>query len=288
MTMMNQNIYDDIEKAVGKRPFTIKPLSGGCVGEVIRIDFQDNETLVGKIGNGSNSSLSIEGNMLDYLNRHTKLPVPRVIHNSDQLLIMTFIEGNDPIDYHAAQDAAKLLADLHRINAPQFGFDYPTLIGGLHQPNAKNDSWIDFFAQERLLYMAKDALNASRISSKLMSRIEAFVGDLHRFIAEPVKPSLLHGDIWGGNVIVQDGKISGFIDPAIYFGHPEIELAFITLFSTFGSEFFNAYDEDYGVEPGFFTERRDIYNLYPLLVHSRLFGGHYPFQVESTLKRFGY
>ncbi|NTV46695.1 MAG: fructosamine kinase, partial [Chlorobiales bacterium] len=86
----------------------------------------------------------------------------------------------------------------------------------------------------------------------------------------------------------RNGKIAAFIDPAIYYAHPEIELAFITLFSTFGRHFFDAYNERSGIRRGFFEERRDIYNLYPLLVHTRLFGGHYLHSAESILSRFGF
>jgi len=283
-----QKIADQIEKAVGKRPFNIKPLGGGCVAEVVKAEFEDGQKLVGKIEQNADSGLAIEGNMLRYLKAHTALLGPEVVFSSDTLLLMTYIEGNDPIDYPAAQHAAELLAELHSIHASQFGFDFDTLIGGLHQPNPNYNSWNQFFAEQRLVYMAKEAFAHKRINAKLLARVERFASDIDQFIQEPKAPALLHGDIWGGNVIVQDSRIAGFIDPAIYFGHPEIELAFITLFHTFGSEFFNAYDSLIGIEPGFFSDRRDIYNLYPLLVHTRLFGGHYPSQVEQTLKRFGY
>ncbi len=80
----------------------------------------------------------------------------------------------------------------------------------------------------------------------------------------------------------------GFVDPAIYYAHPEIELAFTTLFGTFERPFFDRYHELRPIAPGFFEERRDIYNLYPLLVHVRLFGGSYVSSVERTLRQFGY
>ena len=94
--------------------------------------------------------------------------------------------------------------------------------------------------------------------------------------------------MWGGNVLVREGRIAGFVDPAIYYADAEIELAFSTLFSTFGEPFFARYGEIRPMRPGFFEQRRDIYNLYPLLVHTRLFGGHYAGAVKRTLKRFGY
>ena len=105
-------------------------------------------------------------------------------------------------------------------------------------------------------------------------------------LEEPAHPSLLHGDVWTTNVLAEENRITGFIDPAVYFGHPEIELAFISLFSTFGPAFFNRYNELRPISPDFFETRKDIYNLYPLLVHVRLFGGGYVADVESILAQF--
>jgi len=226
--------------------------------------------------------------MLLYLKENTQLPVPEVIFNSPKLLLMSFIEGNGARNAAAEEDAAQLLAQLHEIRAEKFGFDFDTLIGGLHQPNPKYESWVSFFAEQRIGYMARLAYDAGQLPKRALTRFEKFAEKLDRFIAEPKHPSLIHGDIWGGNVLLQQNAIAAFIDPAIYFAHPEIELAFITLFGTFGSHFFERYTEIFGLEPGFFQERRDIYNLYPLLVHTRLFGGHYRHSAESIIARFGF
>jgi fructosamine-3-kinase len=120
------------------------------------------------------------------------------------------------------------------------------------------------------------------------ARLEKFCETkLETYIEQPDRPSLIHGDMWGGNILVNDGRIAAFIDPAIYHADPEIELAFSTLFGTFGDAFFGRYNEHRPIRPGFFEARRDIYNLYPLLVHTRLFGGHYAAQVDAILRRFG-
>lgn len=116
----------------------------------------------------------------------------------------------------------------------------------------------------------------------------ALAARLEELIGEPARPSLLHGDLWTGNLLVASARVVGVVDPAIYHGHPEIELAFGTLFGTFGEPFFRRYREVRGLEPGFLEERRHLYNLYPLLVHVRLFGGGYAGAVERTLARFGH
>jgi fructosamine-3-kinase len=121
----------------------------------------------------------------------------------------------------------------------------------------------------------------------MLARIETLAGKLERWLFEPSAPSLLHGDIWSGNVLVRGDRIVGLIDPAVYYGHAEMELAFITLFNTFGDTFFRRYHELRPIEDGFFGERRDLYNLYPLLVHVRIFGGGYVQAVDRTLRRYG-
>ena len=173
------------------------------------------------------------------------------------------------------------------MTAPKFGFDGATVIGGLDQPNPWTDSWRDFFRDRRLLYMGREAMDAGRLSAGVMARLETLADRLDTWIAEPARASLVHGDMWGGNVLTAGGKITGFIDPAIYYADAEIELAFTTLFNTFGDAFFARYAEHRPIRAGFFEERRDLYNLYPLLVHVRLFGGHYVNSVERTLERFG-
>ena len=136
--------------------------------------------------------------------------------------------------------------------------------------------------------MAGEALAAGRLPKAAMARIEKFAGRLGDFLPADSRPSLIHGDLWTGNVLCRGGRVAGFVDPAIHYADAEVELAFATLFGTFGDAFFARYAQHRPLRPGFFEERRELYNLYPLLVHVRLFGGHYVQGVERTLGRFGF
>lgn len=277
-----------IEQITGQPVRDARRLSGGMIGEVYKVTLRDGQELVAKVSRSAQSTLDIEGRMLTYLTEHSELPVPEVIHNETALLLMTFIPNNGGLRQRSVQeDAAQHLAALHNVTAPQYGLDFDTLIGSLHQPNPRSDSWIAFFREQRLLYMAQVAHKAGRLSREHTQRIETLAGKLERFLQEPQQPSLIHGDMWSGNILAYNGKISGFVDPAIYYADPEIELAFSTLFGSFNEAFFSAYQALRPVQPGFFEERRDLYNLYPLLVHVRLFGGSYVYHVESILKQFG-
>jgi fructosamine-3-kinase len=275
-----------MERITGAPPRRATPLGGGCVGDVFKVEFGGRAPLVAKLG-GAGSGLAVEGFMLRYLAEHSSLPMPDVIHAEDGLLVMTWIEAGGAMDADAQVDAAVLLAQLHGLNAPGFGFERPTLIGGLEQPNPWTPRWVDFFAEWRLLHMARQGFDAGRLPASLMGRVETIAGRLVRWLEEPAAPSLVHGDAWTGNVLCRGGRVRAFVDPAIYYADAEVELAFGTLFGTFGEPFFNRYRELRGLRPGFFEERRDLLNIYPLLVHVRLFGGHYVASVEATLRRFG-
>jgi fructosamine-3-kinase len=285
---MRTDLIDIITARLGRPAESCRALGGGCVGEVYRVRMKDGGDIVVKHDSRPSPALDVEGYMLRHLADHSALPVPRVLHSSPDLLAMELIDGESHFNTQAQHHAAELLAALHEIRGPQHGLDRATLIGGLHQPNPWTDSWVDFFRDHRLLHMADKALEERVMPAALHRRIHRFAERLPEFIEEPAYPSLLHGDVWTTNVLARNGRITAFIDPAVYYGDPEIELAFITLFNTFGAPFFDAYRALRPIAPGFFEQRRDIYNLYSLLVHTRLFGASYLNGVEHTLARLGF
>lgn len=275
-----------IEQHMGKRPKRLTPLGGGASAAVYRVDFEDGARVAAKVGK-QGGDLALEGRMLRTLRQRSRLPVPEVVFAGDTLLLMSYVESAGPITPAVEEDAAELLANLHDITAQTFGFEEATRIGGLPQPNPSTAGWRDFFRDQRLRYMAGEAVAAGKLPVAFLGRIERLGARLDEWIAEDARPSLIHGDLWGGNVLAKNGRIAAFVDPAIYFADAEIELAFATLFSTFGETFFRRYGELRPLRQGFWEARRDLYNLYPLLVHVRLFGGGYVNAVERTLRRFG-
>lgn len=250
------------------------------------------------------SQMVLEAEMLQFLARHTALPVPRVIHVGNGLLILEFLQGRNVLDDRAERHAAALLAELHAVTPATvssdvpatagdtagawFGFDFDTLIGPLAQVNTWSSDWPSFYRDERLGAVLAVCRERGRLRGELAGRVERLREDLGSLLAHAPSPGLLHGDVWSGNVLAEGGLVSGFLDPAIYFGDPEVELAFIELFSTFGPAFFDMYEELRPIQPGYHELRRDIYQLYPLLVHVALFGGGYLAGVEERLSRLGY
>ena len=284
---MHPSVQQKIETVTGGKVILSAGLSGGCVGDVFRLELSDGTKLVAKTGD-EDAGLEIEGWMLRYLKDNSALPVPGVIHADPGLLLMTFIEAAGRLNAKTQEDAGRLVASLHNIKGQSFGLERDTVVGGLPQPNPETKKWLPFFRDQRLLFMGRCALDAGRMPGSLMGRLEKFSGNLDRFLLEPTYPSLIHGDMWTGNVLAGKNKIAGFVDPALYYAHAEIELAFTTLFGTFGEAFFKSYREMRPIEPGFFEERRDLYNLYPLLVHVRLFGGSYVNSVDGVLRKVGF
>jgi fructosamine-3-kinase len=281
------DLFQKVEQVSGVAATGVEPLSGGCIGEVYKVRLADGTAVVAKVDDGPQPKLAVEGFMLRYLAEKSRLPVPAVLSSEPGFLLMAFLSGRNHFPPVVQEDAAELLAALHSITEKAYGFEQDTLIGGLYQPNPWYDSWVDFFREQRLLYMGREAMEAGRLPVALFKRLEAFSTRLEKWLPEPEQPSLIHGDAWSGNILASSERITGFVDPAIYYADPEIELAFTTLFGTFGEPFFERYSAIRPLRPGFQEERRDIYNLYPLLVHVRLFGGSYVSSVDQTLHRFG-
>jgi fructosamine-3-kinase len=272
-----------VAERTGDRPTALVELDGGEIGTVHRVDFAARESLVAKT---SDAPLAVESEMLAHL-ADAGLPVPAVEHASDDLLLLEYVEGETAVTPAVERDAADHLAALHETTAPAFGFERDTLTGTLRQPNPWTDSWVAFYRDQRLRYAAEVARDAGRLPEGLRERVLSVTDDCRSLLVEPDAPSLVHGDVWTNNVLARDGEVAAFLDPATYYAHAEVELAYVDWTDTFGDAFFERYDARRGIDPGF-RERRDVYALYPLLVHAYYFGDPYPDELAATLDCLGY
>ena len=285
--MAEKIVAEGVEAHLGERMLSVRPLGGGCIGEVYRAELEEGTPLVAKVDRKGESHLEREAYMLRYLREKSDLPVPEVYHGSETLLLMEFVEGSSHFSKEAERHAAELLAALHGVTSATYGHERNTLIGGLNQPNPPTESWTDLFREHRLLYMAHVVHEAGRLPAEDLLRVERLSEKLDELIEDPNPPALIHGDVWSANVLAREDRITAFLDPALYYADPEIELAFISLFDSFGNTFLERYAEIRGIDRAFFETRRDLYNLYPLLVHTYYFGGGYLNSVRNTLDRFG-
>lgn len=176
------------------------------------------------------------------------------------------------------------LAGLHKTSNASFGLDHNNYIGSLKQSNNFHSSWVEFFINERLTPQLKMAVDKGLIEQSTQNAFTALFLKLPLLLPEE-QPALLHGDLWSGNFMIANNGEACIMDPAVYFGCREMDLAMSKLFGGFDHAFYNAYNEVYPLIEGW-HERVDIHNIYPLLVHVNLFGRSYLNTIKGILKRF--
>jgi fructosamine-3-kinase len=201
---------------------------------------------------------------------------PAVLAVDEETLVLEPIEGGGRLD-RAWQDLGRQLARLHQTTGPCYGWPEDYAFGPVAIQNGWSDTWPDFYTQHRLLP------HLPFLPAPLARRIAALAEDLQNRLPRMPPATLLHGDLWGGNIMVAGDTVAAFIDPACFYGHAEIDLAMLGLFDRPGTAFFAAYGS---LEAGY-AERLAIYRLWPALVHLRLFGEGYRGLVEGLLNQAG-
>lgn len=200
-------------------------------------------------------------------------------------LILEWIDRNGG-KYTAARTLGRQLAEQHRQRYAYYGLDYDNYIGELPQPNRRAASWVAFYRDQRLGPQRALAEQRGYLSAPRARRLDRLMERLDEWIDERrCQPSLLHGDLWGGNWMAALSGEPVIIDPAVYYGDREADLAMTTLFGGFPPDFYSAYSEVFPFAPGY-EERQPLYQLYYLLVHLNLFGESYGSRVDSVLKKY--
>ncbi|WMJ74782.1 fructosamine kinase family protein [Cytophagaceae bacterium ABcell3] len=262
-------------------------LSGGCINTVYLADGGGNKYVVKVNDLDKEDMFRAEAAGVKELGKANAVKVPEIIawgtHGSFSYILMEYVVPGVPNkDYW--ENLGRCLAKQHQVHGDFYGFLKDNYIGSLHQENEVSDDWFSFFINKRLQPQVRLALANGKLNGKDADKFSKLYTRLPSLLVKD-KPALLHGDLWSGNVVTADSGYAALIDPAVYYGHREIELAFTKLFGGFGPGFYAAYQETNPVEYGF-EGRSDIYNLYPLLVHVNLFGGSYINSVRSILNRF--
>lgn len=234
-----------------------RTLSGGDLSQVCRITLADGRTAIAKSGAGA----PVEARMLRAI-RAAGVPAPEVLAVEADLLLLEDLGPEDGLA-GAWEEIGEAVAHLHAATGPGYGWHEDSAFGPVPIPNARVDSWPDFWAERRL--------GVEGLPADLARRVDRLRGRLADLLPRAPRPSLLHGDLWSGNVMARGGRLIGLIDPACYHGHAEVDLAMLRLFGTPGPGF----REGYGPAEAGEAERLPIYQLWPALTHLRLFGAGY-------------
>ncbi|HCM75637.1 MAG TPA: ketosamine-3-kinase [Cytophagales bacterium] len=227
-----------------------------------------------------------EAKGLMLLSKTETVQTPKVVTTGEadryQFILMEFFDADIQSETYWST-LGKQLAKLHRKSNDYFGLNHDNYIGSLVQKNDAADSWIQFFISKRLEPLLMQLSSSNSIDVPFQQSMQKIFYRMEELF--PVEaPSLLHGDLWSGNVINHYGA-PAVIDPAVYYGHREAEIAFTKLFGGFDIAFYEAYSHYSPLEAGF-ELRQDLYNVYPLLVHAILFGNSYLLQVKRIIKHF--
>ena len=258
-------------RLAGVQVSAAEAMHGGDLSAVWRLDLADGTRLTAKQGPRVGSEAAMLRAMAG-----TGAPVPAVIACEDDLLLMEWIE-HDGGPEQCWDDLAQVLGQLLAAHGEHFGWAEDYAFGEVTVANDPCKDWPAFWAERRLLPFVP------HLPAELAGRVEALALALPDLLPRQPHASLLHGDLWGGNVLSRRSDVAALIDPACYHGDREVDAAMLTLFDHPPTRFFDALDLDAG-----WRERQPAYRLWPLLVHLRLFGGHYRRGVEACLSELGH
>ena len=277
------------EQVLGARISSVSVLSGGDINQARRL-----ETTAGPVFLKMNTApqapemFATEAKGLEVLARNEFLRIPRVLGVGKSkpyaFLLLEFIASATPMQGFW-QNFGQGLAGLHTIRQDQYGLAYDNFIGTLPQKNRAHHSWITFYREERLRPQLRMARDAGRMTAPDSARFEKLFDRLPLLLPEEA-PSLIHGDLWSGNYMIDEQGLPVLIDPAVSFSNREADLAMTRLFGGFAPAFYEAYDATFPLTNGWET-RMELYQLYYLMVHVNLFGGSYVDSVRRILDAFG-
>jgi protein-ribulosamine 3-kinase len=260
----------------------VEPVAGGCISSGCRVRLKDGDDVFVKWRADGSGMFETEASSLAVLHAAGAIRVPAVIGRGSEWLALEWLEPVARGAGYAAQLAEGLVA-LHRVRGPGWGWEHDNFIGALPQPNGWLATWPEFWRERRLRPQAERAY--ALLGNTAAAQVDALFGMLDALL-EPAAaegPSLLHGDLWHGNVLSTHAG-PALIDPACSYGHREVDLAMAALFGGLPSGWEHSYDAAAPLRAGA-TRRRAIYQLYYLLVHVNLFGAGYASAARATLQR---
>lgn len=290
---MTSNTWKQIAHAIGAatgEPFEVadaEPVGGGCINRAVRLSGKDRSYFVKTNDPSATAMFEAERDGLRALAGPRAVRVPQPVADGTVDGIAFLALEYVPMGRLSGEGWQRLgaqLAALHGETAAEFGWHRNNTIGSTPQVNDPAGDWIDFWREHRLGYQltlaGRNGLDDSVVAlgRRLLERLDELFKDY------TPRPSLLHGDLWGGNVAADRQGKPVLFDPAVYYGDRETDIAMSELFGRFDRGFYDAYCGSWPLHPGY-EQRRTLYNLYHVLNHFNLFGGGYAGQVRGMIDR---
>jgi protein-ribulosamine 3-kinase len=285
---MIKDILSYISDTISEKINSTRPVTGGSISSAYLLETPERNYFL-KLNKAPDAleMFHAEQKGLDVIEKTATISVPHV-HlvdsvNDKAIILMDYVENRRPVssDY---ERLGRELAALHSLKQDDFGLDSDNYIGSLPQSNKIHTDWIDFYWEERISPQLKTASRAGLLSEKEIPNKDKSIDVFNRYLYD-VTPSIIHGDLWGGNYLISTDGTPFLIDPAVYRGHSMVDIAMSKLFGSFGAEFYGAYHEIIPITE-FYYEQIDLYQLYFLLVHLNLFGRGYYTSVSDILKKY--
>ena len=286
---MDGNLKNHIEYLLCVKITAIRPISGGDISQAFLLE-TETEQFFCKINRNEQAFQMFQNEKagLEAISKTKTIATPKVFLcdklEDGAFFLMEYIEAKKN-GSNNMKALGHQLAALHlHSRRNEFGWKTDNFIGSLPQSNKKHSNWVKFYVEERLLPQLKMAYDSGGLNAAEIP-VERLIFERCKNLLPKVKPSLLHGDLWSGNYLISENGTPFLIDPAVYYGHHEVDIAMTKLFGGFDTSFYNAYSEIFP-KIGQEKERHEIYQLYYLLVHLNLFGGSYKSSVMEIIKKY--
>jgi fructosamine-3-kinase len=279
-------VATELELALGSPVRASRSVAGGDIARAYRVELDDGTRLFVKLHDDGARMFPAEADGLAWLREAKALRIPAVLAvgpDHSPFLALELVQPAPPAPDHDDR-LGRGLAALHRAGAPSFGLSADNFVGALPQSNRPCGDWVEFYRERRLAPLVRRAADAGLLDRATMTAFDDLFAVLRERCGPPEPPARLHGDLWSGNAITDGAGAPVLIDPAVYGGHREIDLAMMRLFGGFSPRCFDAYAEAHPLAPGS-DDRIPLYQLYPLLVHVNLFGTAYVPQLRTALHR---
>lgn len=285
---MDDALRREIERSLGTTIVRATPVRGGDVAVAYALDLDDGRRVFAKThATAPPGFFTTEATGLAWLRAANAIPVPEVLAVADEPpnhLVLEWIDEGRPGP--ATEQAFGVgLAQLHRAGAPIFGREDRRTTGSRGLPNEPYATWAEFYANDRLLPLAKLARESHALPAPTIAALEHLAGRLDRVDVPDEPPARLHGDLWAGNRVVDTEGRSWLIDPAAHGGHREFDLAMMRLFGGFGEAAFAAYNNEFPLAAGS-PDRVALHQIAPLVVHAIKFGGGYVGAAANAIMQY--